>query len=243
MRWLRLLNMMLALAAVGCLWGLLGVLREYQAIDVVEASPSESNVSTRKQTVKESTTVMRPPKPPVTDFQMLVERDPFKNPQESLAVIALKPEPILPVLPPPNVVVPKVPLPPLSLSLSGTIVVGEERKAILHDGKQENLYLLGEDVGGGILETIEGDRVVILRGTERTELLMQSAIERTAPPSAAVAGGVASAQETERNATPSDNLTVFSQEKRKKVMPLNKPMFSTPAFARYPGANFAGARR
>ena len=238
MRWLRWLNLILALVAVGCLWGLLGVLREYQALDVVEASPSGSNVSTRTQSVKESTTLMRPSKPPVTDFQMLVERDPFKNPQESVAVIALKPEPILPVLPPP-----KVPLPPLSLSLSGTIVVGEERKAILHDGKQENLYLLGEDVGGGILETIEGDRVVILRGTERTELLMQSAIERTAPPSAAVAGGVASAQETERNATPSDNLTVFSQEKRKKVMPLNKPMFSTPAFARYPGANFAGARR
>ena len=234
MRWLRLLNMMLALAAVGCLWGLLGVLREYQALDVVEASPSGSNVSTRTQSVKESTTLMRPSKPPVTDFQMLVERDPFKNPQESVAVIALKPELILPVLPPP-----KVPLPPLSLSLSGTIVVGEERKAILHDGKQENLYLLGTEVGGGILETIEGDRVVILRGTERTELLMQSAIERTAPPSAAVA----SAQETERNAKPSDNLMVFSQEKRKKVMPLNKPMFATPAFARYPGANYAGARR
>jgi hypothetical protein len=239
MRWLRWLNLMLALVAVGCLWGLLGVLREYQALDVVEASPSGSNVSTRTQSVKESTTLMRPSKPPVTDFQMLVERDPFKNPQESVAVIALKPELILPVLPPPNVVVPKVPLPPLALSLSGTIVVGEERKAILHDGKQENLYLLGQDVGGGILETIEGDRVVILRGTERTELLMQSAIERTAPPSAAVA----SAQETERNAKPSDNLMVFSQEKRKKVMPLNKPMFATPAFARYPGANYAGARR
>lgn len=238
MRWLRWLNLILALVAVGCLWGLLGVLREYQALDVVEASPSGSNVSTRTQSVKESTALMRPPKPPVTDFQILVERDPFKNPQESVAVIALKPELILPVLPPP-----KVPLPPLSLSLSGTIVVGEERKAILHDGKQENLYLLGQDVGDGILETIEGDRVVILRGTERTELLMQSAIERTAPPSAAVAGGVASAQETERNAKPSDNLMVFSQEKRKKAMPLNKPMFSTPAFARYPGANYAGARR
>lgn len=155
------------------------------------------------------------PMPALSDFQMIVDRDPFRGLPDNVGKV--------PVVP--TVSIPKPPLPPLSVSLSGTIVLGDERKAILKHGQQEEIYGVGQSVAGGTLTAVEGDRVVIARGGERTEVLLKSAMESEASMLASL---------------PSQGLLVLekvagSSNKKPKAPAVGKPLFATPAFARYPG--------
>lgn len=186
---------------------------------------------------------LHPSIPPQAEYHIVVDRDPFRNQQEAPTSVPVRPTPAsVPVVPRiPKAPIPQPPLPPLSVTLSGTIAIGEDRKAILKDGNHEDLYVLGQSVAGGVLEAIEADRVVIARGNTRTELLMKSAVERVIAPSM-VAGGF-EGQKSGQQTQPSERVTSLSQEKRKKIIPSNKFMFSTPAFARYPGGNQGSGRR
>lgn len=156
--------------------------------------------------------------PNLSEFQMIVDRDPFRSPPENVGKV-----PVVPSVP--KAPIPKPPLPPLSVSLSGTIVLGDERKAILKNGQQEEIYGVGQAVAGGILTAVDGDRVVIARGGERTELLLKSATERADSMSASL---------------PSQGLLSLEKlagaaDKKNKATAVGKSLFATPAFARYPG--------
>jgi hypothetical protein len=155
------------------------------------------------------------PMPDLSEFQMIVDRDLFRGLPDNVGKV-----PVVSTLP-----IPKPPLPPLSVSLSGTIVLGDERKAILKNGQQEEIYGVGQAVAGGILTAVEGDRVVIARGDARTELLLKSAMENGASMLASL---------------PSQGLLSLEKlaggkDKKNKAAAAGKPLFATPAFARYPG--------
>lgn len=152
--------------------------------------------------------------PDLGQFQIVVDRDPFRVLLENVVSTSVKAVP-----PPPSI--PKPPLPPLTITLSGTIAIGDDRKAILKDGTQEDVYSVGQVVAGGVLAAVEYDRVVIARGGEQTKLLLQSAMAGDSP---MIAG------------RPSQGLvSAAGDKKNNKAAAVGKPLFATPAFARYPG--------
>ena len=108
----------------------------------------------------------RPARPPLAQFDSLLEKNPFKQPP---------PAPVArPGLTPPP---PSRPLP----TLSGTILVGDEWRAIVNDKGKGDIYAVGQEVGGGIITAIKEDRIVLNRGDSTAEVLLKGAIE-TAPP-------------------------------------------------------------
>lgn len=225
----RGLNALLAAVALGVAALLGQSLLAHQSLgNAMPGLDEESGQRDAHSSVMERSGGARPSMPGLSYFQVIVDRDPFKSPQEAVASVPVKPFPASVVPPLPKVAVPRPPLPPLSVTLSGTIAIGDERKAILKDDKQEDLYVVGQPVASGILAVVEDDRVVIVRGNERTELRMKSAMDRTPFPLAA--------QGAEGKGAASENMAVVSSEKKHRSGSLNKPMFSTPAFARYPGA-------
>jgi len=153
--------------------------------------------------------------PELSEFQMIVNRDLFRGLPDNVGTV-----PVVPAMP-----IPKPPLPPLSVSLSGTIVLGDERKAILKDSQREEVYGVGQAVAGGVLAAVEHNRVVIARGNERTELFLKSAMESGASTLASLPSqGLLSLEVLARKV-----------EKKNKLVAVGKPLYATPAFARYPG--------
>ena len=111
----------------------------------------------------------RPARPPLAQFDVLLEKNPFKQapPQP---VISQRTNP-----PPPP---PPLPLP----TLMGTILVDDERQAILSDKGKANIYSIGQDVAGGALTSITDDRVLFKRGDAVSELTLKAPIQPGAPP-------------------------------------------------------------
>jgi hypothetical protein len=102
----------------------------------------------------------RPSRPPLARYDLLVEKNPFKQPPPALPG---RPGPI----PPPR------PLP----ILSGTILVGDEWRAILSDKGKAQIYAIGQEVAGGVITEIREDRVLLKRGDESVEVPLKAAIE------------------------------------------------------------------
>jgi len=102
-------------------------------------------------------------RPPLTQFDGLLEKNPFKQPP---------PMPVRPLgaSPPP---------PPLP-TLVGTILVDHERRAILSDKGKANIYTIGQEVAGGAITEIKEDRIIFKRGDTMHELALKAAIESTA---------------------------------------------------------------
>jgi hypothetical protein len=102
-------------------------------------------------------------RPPLTQFDGLLEKNPFKQP------------PPMPVrsqgasTPPP-------PLP----TLVGTILVDHDRRAILSDKGKANIYTIGQGVAGGVITEIKEDRISFKRGDTTHELILKAAIESAA---------------------------------------------------------------
>jgi type II secretory pathway component PulC len=106
----------------------------------------------------------RPARPPLAQFDVLLEKNPFKQAPPQPA-ISHRPNP-----PPPS---PPVPLP----TLTGTILVDDERRAILSDKGKANIYSIGQDVAGGTLTSITNDRVLFKRGDAVSELTLKAPIQ------------------------------------------------------------------
>ena len=113
---------------------------------------------------------LRASAPPISDFDVIVQRDVFKN----LLAETLRSAPAVRRPPPPP------PLPPLP-TLVGTIFVGEERKAVLTDGSRTEIFTLGQPVAGGTLVKIEADRVTIKRGETSAEVMLRASIQQVKP--------------------------------------------------------------
>lgn len=120
-----------------------------------------------------------PARPPLAQFDVLLEKNPFKQPP---------PQPVGPPGPPPP-----PPLPPPTLV--GTMLVDHERKAILSDRGKANIYSVGQEVAGGTVTDIREDRVLYKRGDAVSEITLKAPIQpgaasRTQAPMPVRAGAV-----------------------------------------------------
>lgn len=100
-------------------------------------------------------------RPPLAQFDVLLEKNPFKQPP---------PQPVGPPGPPPP-----PPLPPPTLV--GTMLVDHERKAILSDRGKANIYSVGQEVAGGTVTDIREDRVLYKRGDAVSEITLKAPIQ------------------------------------------------------------------
>lgn len=120
----------------------------------------------------------RSARPPLSHFDVLLEKNPFKQPPPP------RPAPVVghPAAPPP------APLP----ALIGTIFVDHERRAVLTDKGKGNIYSVGDEIAGGTLTAISEDRVLYKRGDTVSELLLKAPIQAagTRPPAPAGAPAV-----------------------------------------------------
>jgi hypothetical protein len=104
-------------------------------------------------------------RPPLAQFDVLLEKNPFKQP------------PPMPVTPSRSAQ--PQPLP----ALVGTILVDSDRRAILSDKGKANIYVAGQTVAGGVITEIKEDRILLKRGDETLEIILKAAI-KSAPPAA-----------------------------------------------------------
>ncbi len=157
---LRLLN--IALALVAALMG--GALAKTWVSPVTPVTVDRPVAkSSQEPTAVEFS---RPGRPPLTEFDPVLEKNPFKPP---------------PPPPParPGQVTPPAPLP----TLSGTIQVGDDWQAIVNDKGKSQIYTIGQEVAGGVITGIKEDRITFKRGDNTAEIPLKAAIE-TVPPSA-----------------------------------------------------------
>jgi hypothetical protein len=165
LRPLRLVNLLLGLVAA-----LIGV--ALAKTWVSPGAPIPSPAATKPSQEAEALAYNPTARPPLTQFEVLLEKNPFKQPPPRPAG--------LPGPPPP----PPIPLP----TLSGTMLVDHERKAILSDRGKANIYTVGQEVAGGLIVDIKEDRIIFKRGDATQEIVLKAAITpagaTAVPPSA-----------------------------------------------------------
>ena len=110
----------------------------------------------------------RPARPPLEQFDSLLEKNPFKQPPPTPIV-----RPGSTPIPPPR------PLP----TLSGTMLVGDDWRAVVSDKGKAEIYTIGQEVGGGVITEIKEDRILLKRGDTTVEVLLKAVIEPARPPS------------------------------------------------------------
>lgn len=156
LRPLRLLNLALGLVAVMIAVALA------MAWVTPESSISSPTPAKRSQELA-VVSFHRPARPPLEKFDVLFEKNPFKQPAP-------------PRMPPPGRTPPAPPPPPLP-ALVGTIIVDNERRAILSEKGKANIYSLGQEVAGGELTGIAEDRVLFKRGEAVSEITLKAPIQ------------------------------------------------------------------
>ena len=169
---LRLLNLTLGVVAVLIAAGL-------AKMWVAPSVPVLSSASAPKPSPEAATLAfVSTPRPPLAQFDVLLEKNPFKQPPP----------------PPPQRGVPPRPAPPPAPlpTLVGTILVDDQRRAIVSDKGKAEIYSIGQEVAGGTLTVIKEDRVLFKRGDVTSELTLkapiQSAPAEPPPPPAPAVG-------------------------------------------------------
>ena len=160
---LWLVNLFLFVIALAMIYGMVQSFSE-------EPDPSDQ-VAPRARSVRETEAaadtegmlkLLQKPSPPVSEFDVIVAKDTFKNP------FAVVPRAAAPPPPPP--------LPPLP-SLVGTMFVGEERRALLTTGDKTEIYRIGQAVAGGKVVEIESDRVAIERNGNKEMVVLKASLQ------------------------------------------------------------------
>jgi hypothetical protein len=154
-RSLRLLNLALGLVAV--------LIAAALARAWVAPAPFVSNPAVPRSSQELAVISFdRPARQPLAQFEVLLEKNPFKQ---------LPPPPAAarPGSPP----APPAPLP----TLVGTILVDDERRVILSDKGKSAIYSIGQEVAGGTVTTIKEDRVLFKRGDAISELTLKAPIQ------------------------------------------------------------------
>jgi hypothetical protein len=161
---LRLLNLTLGVVAVLIAAGL-------AKMWVAPSVPVLSSASAPKPSPEAATLAfVSTPRPPLAQFDVLLEKNPFKQP---------------PPPPPQRGVPPRLAPPPAPLpTLVGTILVDDQRRAIVSDKGKAEIYSIGQEVAGGTLTAIREDRVLFKRGDVTSELTLRAPIQpgQAAPP-------------------------------------------------------------
>jgi hypothetical protein len=156
---LRLLNLLLGLVAV-----LIGA--ALAKAWVFPVAPALGPAATKPSQEAEALAYNPPARPPLTQFEVLLEKNPFKQPP--------------PVAAQPFAAAPPPPLP----ALAGTILVDHDRRAILSDKGKSNIYAVGQGVAGGVITEIKEDRILFKRGDTTQEIMLKAVIESGATPAA-----------------------------------------------------------
>lgn len=156
---LRLTNLALGLVALS----LAGALAKSW---VAPAAPVTSPSVEKPSPEQAAMAFNRPARPPLSQFDLLLEKNPMKQPPPAGAPGATS------SLPPP------VPLP----ALVGTVLVDDERRAILSEKGKSHIYTIGQEVAGGVVARIEEDRIVLKRGNSDVEIPLKAAIEAAPTP-------------------------------------------------------------
>ena len=167
---LRLLNLILGLVAV-----LIAVAVAKAWVSPVASVPSSA--VTKPLQEAEALAYNPTARPPLTQFDGLLEKNPFKQPPP----MPVRPQGASPPPPPP---------PPLP-TLVGTILVDHEHRAILSDKGKANIYTIGQEVAGGVITEIKEDRISFKRGDTMSEILLKAAIESAAAAPARASAPVA----------------------------------------------------
>lgn len=149
----RLLNILLGLVAI-----LIGFALAKTWVSPV--APVLSPPITKPSQEAEAITYMPTARPPLTQFEVLLEKHLFKQPPPRPA--GLPGPPLPPPIPPP--------------SLIGTMLVDHERRVILNDRGKANIYSLGQEVAGGVIAEIKEDRIIFKRGDTTQEIMLKAAI-------------------------------------------------------------------
>ena len=157
--------------------------------------------------------------PSLEEFAAILRKDIFRN---VLAETRVRPAVVQP--PPP-------PLPPLPV-LVGTLFVGEERKAVLNDGKRTEVRSIGDAVAGGTLTKIEKDRVVIERAGSAAEVLLRASIQAVGSPGArgAARPGIPAGESPEDDGIAGETSDGVSAPER-TAPPIVQPSQTTPEAA------------
>jgi len=177
-RSLWLFNLLLALLAIVLFAALADSILDHDPTPAEGRRPSIGPRKTAPAPEAEPPLLRQSSVPDVSEFEIIVQKDVFKNPFA---------EPVVPRAP---VAVPAPPLPPLPI-LVGTIIVGEERQAILASNNRSDLFSLGQPVAGGTIVKIEVDRVLIERGGTTATIQLKAGIQQlsTAEDSSLVGSG------------------------------------------------------
>ncbi|MDD5559769.1 hypothetical protein [Candidatus Methylomirabilis sp.] len=128
---------------------------------VSPSAPIPSLAAAKSSSEATSLTFNPTVRPPLAQFNVLLEKNPFKQPP---------PRPVGPPGPPPP---PPIPPP----TLVGTMLVDHERKAILSDRGKANIYSVGQEVAGGTVTDIREDRVFYKRGDAISEITLKAPIQ------------------------------------------------------------------
>lgn len=203
-RSLWLFNTLLALLCAWLLWSLVDTILDHRSLGFAHPPAlSVNRASVPGAEAEDPTIPLQRPHQPLSDFEAILKQDPFQRPSGQ-APQNLTPQKALP----------PVPLP----TLLGTIIVGEERKAILKDGTREDIYTIGQSVGGGIIARIETDRVLIKRGEGLAEVLMKSAIQVIGPAAAPASETAMGARPATNFAAPPRDLTEARREELAEII-------------------------
>lgn len=159
---MRLLNIVLGLIAA-----LIGgaLVKSWVAPSATIPVPAAAKLPSESATLAFNPTA----RPSLAQFDVLLEKNPFKRPP---------PQPAQPPGPPPP---PPIPAP----TLVGTMLVDHERKAILNDRGKANIYSVGQEVAGGTVTEIREDRILYKRGDVISELTLKAPIQAGAAPTPA----------------------------------------------------------
>jgi len=194
---LRLLNLILGLVAA-----LIAVAVAKAWVSPV--APVPSSAVTKPLQEGEALAYSPTARPPLTQFDLLLEKNPFKQPP---------PMPVRPLgaSPPP---------PPLP-TLVGTILVDHERRAILSDKGKANIYTIGQGVAGGVITEIKEDRIIFKRGDTMHEITLKAAIESAAATPAKALSPVADhagvpAQSSESSHSPVPDAAPDREERQRR---------------------------
>lgn len=190
-RSLWLFNLLLALLAIVLLAALVDSILDHEP---TPADGRRSPLGTRKAAQAPEAEPPLPrqsPVPALSEFEVIVQKDVFKNPFAE------------PVAPPVPVVRAPPPLPPLPILL-GTIIVGEERQAILASNNRSDLFSLGQPVAGGTIVKIEVDRVLIERGGSTAAIQLKAGIQQLSAAEASPRVGSGSPQSEVPEARPAE---------------------------------------
>jgi type II secretory pathway component PulC len=166
-RSLWLFNILLVILSLGLAIALIGSMMDRSHLDLVPRPNAGARQSSPGISSEQGTALRLTSRRPLSSFDTVLKRNPFRSPQKP-------PQPKRKVSRPAR----KVPI----ATLQGTVFVGKERKAILTEGRRQEIYSLGDSVSGGTLTKIEAGRVVIERGDHLAEVFLKNSVRMGRPP-------------------------------------------------------------